>query len=158
MNMVLGPIFSKRTILGWTTQGHTGEDLFLYAYGPGKPTGLIENTQIATACAQAMGVDLKKATDELFVPWPEVAAQAGLTLPPRPAQAKSIWRWDKETKLVVDRPGKPSIELIYSTDRIRVGDKEFRAGGVIIDAPLNGQVYLPRSAAAVIKKALQEEP
>jgi alkaline phosphatase len=33
-----------RASLGFTTHGHTGEDVFLYASGPGKPTGLINNT------------------------------------------------------------------------------------------------------------------
>jgi alkaline phosphatase len=47
LNYVVGPILSKRSSIGWTTTGHNGEDIFLYAYGPGKPTGLIDNTEIA---------------------------------------------------------------------------------------------------------------
>jgi alkaline phosphatase len=59
-------IFNRRTIIGWTTHGHTGEDLDLYAFGPDKPTGLIENTEIAHACARAMGFDLADVTQKLF--------------------------------------------------------------------------------------------
>ncbi|MBM7585305.1 alkaline phosphatase [Bacillus pakistanensis] len=40
-------MMAERAHLGFTTHGHTGEDVFLYAYGPGKPTGLMENTELA---------------------------------------------------------------------------------------------------------------
>ncbi|MBP2662749.1 MAG: alkaline phosphatase, partial [Firmicutes bacterium] len=32
LNAVIGPMLSKRSIIGWTTTGHSGEDLFFYAY------------------------------------------------------------------------------------------------------------------------------
>ncbi|WP_028593249.1 alkaline phosphatase [Paenibacillus assamensis] len=43
-------IFDKRTFSGWTTGGHTGEDVPLIAYGPGKEqfAGLIDNIDNAT--------------------------------------------------------------------------------------------------------------
>lgn len=42
-------IFNARSYTGWTTGGHTGEDVPVYAYGPGKEmfSGLIDNTDIA---------------------------------------------------------------------------------------------------------------
>ncbi|UAL48011.1 alkaline phosphatase [Sutcliffiella horikoshii] len=42
-------IFDLRTGTGWTTDGHTGEDVSVYAYGPGmdKFTGKIDNTDTA---------------------------------------------------------------------------------------------------------------
>jgi alkaline phosphatase len=42
-------IFDLRTGTGWTTDGHTGEDVNVYAYGPGmeKFTGKIDNTDTA---------------------------------------------------------------------------------------------------------------
>ncbi|NLP49404.1 alkaline phosphatase [Bacillus sp. RO1] len=42
-------IFDLRTGTGWTTDGHTGEDVQVYAYGPGmnKFTGKIDNTDTA---------------------------------------------------------------------------------------------------------------
>ncbi|AWM16025.1 alkaline phosphatase [Bacillus inaquosorum] len=42
-------IFDKRSFSGWTTLAHTGEDVPVYAYGPGKEKwkGLIDNTQQA---------------------------------------------------------------------------------------------------------------
>ncbi|MGG1330644.1 alkaline phosphatase [Bacillus tropicus] len=42
-------IFNKRSLTGWTTGGHTGEDVNVYAFGPGKYvfSGVQENTNIA---------------------------------------------------------------------------------------------------------------
>lgn len=42
-------IFNARSFTGWTTDGHTGEEVPVYAYGPGKDkfAGLIDNTQLA---------------------------------------------------------------------------------------------------------------
>ncbi|KAA6447684.1 alkaline phosphatase [Bacillus swezeyi] len=42
-------IFDRRSFTGWTTKAHTGEDVPVYAYGPGKDkwSGLIDNTEHA---------------------------------------------------------------------------------------------------------------
>ncbi|WP_153720957.1 alkaline phosphatase [Sporosarcina cascadiensis] len=42
-------LFDKRSFTGWTTGGHTGEDVPVYAYGPGKErfAGLLDNTDHA---------------------------------------------------------------------------------------------------------------
>jgi alkaline phosphatase len=58
MNYTVGPMISKRACIGWTTTGHVGEDLFMYAYGPQKPAGLIENTDIAKLIAKVSGYNL----------------------------------------------------------------------------------------------------
>lgn len=52
--------------VGWTTGSHTGEDVPLWAYGPGAPSGLIDNTDIGRIAAEAMGVDLEMLTNRLF--------------------------------------------------------------------------------------------
>ncbi|PFK27923.1 alkaline phosphatase [Bacillus cereus] len=42
-------IFNKRSVTGWTTGAHTGEDVNVYAFGPGKYlfSGVQENTNLA---------------------------------------------------------------------------------------------------------------
>ncbi|WP_419180520.1 alkaline phosphatase [Bacillus salipaludis] len=42
-------IFDNRSVTGWTTSGHTGDDVNIYAYGPGSDlfTGKINNTDQA---------------------------------------------------------------------------------------------------------------
>ncbi|WP_110114288.1 alkaline phosphatase [Bacillus sp. CGMCC 1.16541] len=42
-------IFNKRSYTGWTTSGHTGEEVGVYGYGPGKEmfSGFMDNTEQA---------------------------------------------------------------------------------------------------------------
>ena len=69
MNYTVGPIIAKRSFIGFTTGGHTGEEVVLYCYSPlnDRPTGVIQNTDIAKYVEKELGVDLKSATNELFV-------------------------------------------------------------------------------------------
>jgi len=68
MNSVVGPMISKRANIGWTTGGHTGEEVVLYTYLPGdeRITGTIDNTDIAKLCAGVWGLDLAKTTKDLY--------------------------------------------------------------------------------------------
>ncbi|WP_299744167.1 alkaline phosphatase [uncultured Rossellomorea sp.] len=65
-------LLAKRANLGFTTHGHTGEDVFLYSYGPGKPVGLIENTDIPRAISTYLGFSL---TSGEFASWYVDAAE-----------------------------------------------------------------------------------
>ncbi|AST89880.1 alkaline phosphatase [Sutcliffiella cohnii] len=60
-------MLANRANIGFSTGGHTGEDVFLYAYGPSKPFGLVDNTDIAKTMAKFLGINLDKTTDKLFV-------------------------------------------------------------------------------------------
>lgn len=70
LNYVVGPMISKRAHIGWTTNGHTGEDVVLYVYSPtgDRPTGVIENTDIAKYMERMLGLNLQETTKKLFVP------------------------------------------------------------------------------------------
>lgn len=50
-------IFNKRSYTGWTTEGHTGEDVGVYAFGPGKYlfSGVQENTNLAKRVFDIIG-------------------------------------------------------------------------------------------------------
>ena len=67
----LRTILNKRSDLGWTTGGHTGEDVALYVYAndyKNQLTGTIQNSDIGKYVAKAMGGDLEKTSEKLFVP------------------------------------------------------------------------------------------
>ena len=67
----LRTILNKRSNLGWTTGGHTGEDVALYVYAndyKNQLTGTVQNSDIAKYVAKAMGGDLEQASSKLFVP------------------------------------------------------------------------------------------
>ena len=61
-------MLADRANIGFTTGGHTGEDVFLYSYGPSKVSGLVENTDLAHAMANFMDFDLDNLSKELYVP------------------------------------------------------------------------------------------
>ena len=68
MNYVVGPMIAQRAKIGFTTNGHTGEDVVLYSYDPrGRLIGgLIDNTQVAEFMANTMRVNLNNVTRYLF--------------------------------------------------------------------------------------------
>lgn len=73
----MSKMLSNRANIGFSTGGHTGEDVFLYAYGPSKPYGLVDNTDLAKTMASFLGFDLNKTTDKLFVNAKENFEQRG---------------------------------------------------------------------------------
>ncbi|WHX50408.1 alkaline phosphatase [Paenibacillus woosongensis] len=60
-------VISKRLLVGWSGHGHSAVDVGVWAYGPiaEKVKGQIDNTRIATASAEELGVDLQEATANL---------------------------------------------------------------------------------------------
>lgn len=60
-------VVSKRLLIGWSGHGHSAVDVGVWAYGPiaEKVTGQVDNTDIAKASADVIGVDLAAATKEL---------------------------------------------------------------------------------------------
>ncbi|MCL2815099.1 MAG: alkaline phosphatase [Oscillospiraceae bacterium] len=68
MNYTVGPMISKRAYLGWTTTGHTGEEVNLYTYLPDDLciTGTIDNTDIAKICAGVWEISLSAVTKLLY--------------------------------------------------------------------------------------------
>lgn len=60
-------IVSRRALVGWTTYGHTGIDVGLYAFGPGAERfrGVLEDTDVAWRIAALARFDLKGITARL---------------------------------------------------------------------------------------------
>lgn len=64
---LLADMISRRAQLGWSTSGHSGVDVNLYAYGyqAEKLRGNHENTDISDFIVEIMGLDLNHITKEL---------------------------------------------------------------------------------------------
>lgn len=77
LNYTVGPMISKRAHIGWTTNGHTGDDVVLYVYAPhgDRPTGVIDNTDIAKYMERQLGLNLAVTTQQLFVPASELESR-----------------------------------------------------------------------------------
>lgn len=66
---IIGQLVARQAKLGFTTGGHTGEDVVLYVHAPAgvkKLGGTIQNTDIAWYIAEMFGINLYNATGALY--------------------------------------------------------------------------------------------
>lgn len=82
MNYTVGPMISKRASLGWTTGGHTGEEIVLYTYLPKNQriTGVIENTDIAKISSAMWNINLESVTKNSYNNANQIFADKGATV------------------------------------------------------------------------------
>jgi alkaline phosphatase len=148
MNRITGAIISRKANIGWSTHGHTGEDLFFYTYGLKKGMGTINNTDIARITAKGMGFDLAIIDRKLFVDAEEAFRKLG-------AITKISHIDSNNPMLIVERQGKYA-ELPFSKDIVRLGPekKGYRLQGVTIFSPLTKRVFVPRDAISLLSWTL----
>ena len=96
-------MLANRANIGFTTGGHTGEDVFLYSYGPAKVSGLVENTDLAHAMAKFMDFDLDKLTKDLYVPATKSLTAKGFKT--------SINQTDAENPKLVAKKGQLTVTI-----------------------------------------------
>jgi len=144
---VVGPMLSQRAAIGWVYTGHTGDDLFLYAFGPNRPTGLIENTKIAQICAQSMGFDLNKVSDELFVDLSKYSTSVGATLRIDNADPNII-------TIYIDK-GLKSAQLPAGKNLLLLGNNTYSLPGIVVYISKTGKAYAPRKAIDLIASYVQ---
>ena len=144
LNYTVGPIISKRANIGWTTTGHTGEDVPLYIYAPSnceKLSGVVENTDIAKYMSRVMGIDLATATSELFVPVRQEAEKLGATV-----------LWDNTDSLnpnvVINIEGK-EIVVPVNKNIAYVNGNKITLSGVTVFNGIN--TYVPQDILELIK-------
>ncbi|HWR11221.1 MAG TPA: alkaline phosphatase [Rectinemataceae bacterium] len=105
VNYAVGPIIAARAKIGFTTNGHTGEDVVLYGYDPfGKRlSGLVKNTDIAAYMASVLKVDLAAATSRLFLDANAMFAKKGASV--------SVDASDKENPVLVVAKGGQTLRI-----------------------------------------------
>jgi alkaline phosphatase len=138
---------SRRARLGWTTGGHTGADVFLFAYGPGRPTGLVENIDVAKTMASVMKVDFGQLNKRLFVDALEAFGALGY-------QA-TIDKTDAANPVLVVSKGSAKAELPTSKNVLKIGDKSFDLEGLVVRAEKLDKVYVPQQAIDLVKAELK---
>jgi len=142
---VVGPMMSKRAAIGWTTSGHTGEDLFMYAYGPNRPVGMIENTDIARITAKGLGFDLDKVNEKLFVDASKAFGEIGAKI--------SIDQSDPQNLVLIAEKGQMKAEMPFSKNILKIGERTYELNGITVFTPKNGKVYIPQQAIHLFQEA-----
>lgn len=131
----IAPILSVRSNIGWTTHGHTGEDVILYTYGLELPAGTVDNTDIAHACARWMGFRLEEVDAKLFRPAEEVARQLGGPV--------SIDTSDPANPvLIIDTREEGTVRFPFSKDVMILEGQTIRLMAPTVYAPHTGRVYV----------------
>lgn len=134
--------------IGWTTGGHTGGDVPLWAYGPDKPTGYLDNTELATCVADAFNFELDDVADELFIKVDD--AFPGMW---------SLGNTDAENPVLVIDNGEVVAELPVSKDILRVDGTEYDLEGIVVAVPMadgdaalssDDDFYIPQEAVDII--------
>lgn len=147
-------IVSKgHTVFGWTTYGHTGEDVPFWSYGASAPVGHIDNTDFAWTVAGAfdLNLDLSAPTglnQALFV-------DVGATF----SNTSSVGDAANPVLRIVRNPGQ-QFDLPANKDYLvwRAGkspEKYCKLDGVIVYAPKadggKGRWFAPQTAIDVIR-------
>ncbi|MCM3213277.1 alkaline phosphatase (plasmid) [Niallia taxi] len=142
LSKTLVQLLANRANLGFTTGGHTGEDLFMYSYGPGKPTGLIENTDVAKSTATALGFSLGKVDKEVFVEAESAFKKIGAKV--------SIDSSDKTNPVLVVKKGKTTAEIPVNKNIVTIKGKDKELKTVTVQS--NGKFYVSQEAVKIVKK------
>ena len=145
LSPVIGPMLSKRAGIGWIYTGHTGEDLFLYAFGPNKPAGLIQNTDIAKITAHSLGFDLAEASRKLFVDAAAAFFAIGATT--------RLDASDPDAPVLIVEKGLRRANLPLNSNRLQTGKVSHVLPGLVVQVPKNGQVFVPQKAVELLKEA-----
>jgi alkaline phosphatase len=134
-------VSEKFTVIGWTTHGHSGEDVPLWTYSPmgyERPVGTFDNTEIAVMVANALGIDLIELAGNLFVDMDTM----GYT-----------WELDETNPgnpvLVIHLDGS-TAELPISKDQLVYGGITTDLEGIVVYAPITGSVYVPQEALDIL--------
>ncbi len=139
----LGHMLADRANIGFTTNGHTGQDVTLYVYASdakNQLTGTVQNSDIARYTAKAMGGDLDKATTELFVPSKEFA-KYGVT-------SVKLDQRDPANVVGVVTTKKGTFLFPQNRNYFEVNGKRTSFNGIVYYS--GSELYIPKAALAKI--------
>ncbi len=135
------------TVFGWTTAGHTGDDVPLWSYGPehDTPNGHYDNTELAKITAETLDFRLSDIQKKLYVKVSDVFKS-------------SEWKVDltdsKNPVLEINYRGKIAT-LPTSKDQLTIEwkwwSRTYLLDGIVIYCPDISEVYIPREAVNMIK-------
>ena len=137
----------KYTNVGWSSHGHTGGDVPLFAFGPGSPKGTVDGPEIADICAGAMGFDLADINRRLFVEAKRAFPNAGI----------KVERMDTGIPTVVIDVEEKRFDLPVNRNLLQYGDTRILLEGVVIYAEHTNKAYIPVQAVNEIKTLIEKE-
>ncbi len=143
LNYVVGPMISKLANIGWTTNGHTGEEVVLYAYHPNNQrlTGVVDNTQIGRYMAEVFNTDLDLLTKNLFMQAKKAFESVGATM--------TVDMSDKNNPILVAEKNGKKVLFPVQKDIAIIDGKTIQLKSLVV---FNGKdYYIPQDALALLK-------
>lgn len=132
-------ILNSRMCFGFTTGGHTGEEVLLSAYHPqgDTPKGHLTNVQVNEYLQKVSGLDisLQELSDRIFVKHSEVFN--GMTM--------KTDKSDPAFPVLNIKKGKNTLEVKAFSSVGKLNGKPFDIGSVVVYIDKNDTFYLPES-------------
>jgi alkaline phosphatase len=139
---------AKYTYAGWATHGHSGGDVPLFAFGPGRPMGAVDGPEIGTLCAKVMGLELDKLNQRLFVDAGKAFGEGNVKIDNK----------DPENPVgIIQHQGK-TAELPANKSWLLYDGKATRLEGVVVYAAKTNKLFIPMQAVNRIKGSSQAPP
>lgn len=151
----MAQLMTSRTCFGFTTGGHTGEEVFLAAYHPQGtlPLGMWSNIELNQYLCSLFGMThdtLEELTAKNFVPHTEVFGDYTCEIIPSADEKGS------PSLVVKNKKSKnKQLQITPFTNIVKVGKKgqeEIRLNSVVVYVDKNNTFYLPKELADYLKK------
>ncbi|MDR0844150.1 MAG: alkaline phosphatase [Tannerella sp.] len=152
LNGFVAKLITSKTCFGFTTGGHTGEEVFLAAYHPAGtlPLGMNTNIELNHYMTALFGLtgQLDELTSKIFVPHTQVFKDYTIQVVP-PAE-------EKGSPTLVVKTKKKQLTISPFTNIVKLGSgkkttEEVRLQSVIVYVDANQTFYLPESLTEYLK-------
>jgi len=140
---IIGPLLSRSAHLGWTTDGHTGEDVPLAIFHPHgyRLSGVVQNTAIAWYIDEILDLELAEWNKSLYLPAEKMFAARGAVAAVEEASPGNL-------VLTVSKGGQ-ILRLPANTNRVDVNGRTVLLRSLIVH---NGAAFfVPREALDLIR-------
>lgn len=138
-------ISRNHTVIGWTTHGHSGDDVPLWAYGPDHPTGHMDNTEIAGYIAKELGFNLSNTNSNLFIEVGKVFSKDNGD--GHLDKNEYLLNMTDSSNLVLEIG---DAELPVNKNILIKDGVAHELEGIVVYAPATGKVYIPAGALSFI--------
>jgi alkaline phosphatase len=135
---VTAEIISRNNCFGFTTTGHTGEEVFLAVYDPtpNRLTGNHTNIELNQYLRKSLGLkqSLESLTNTYFAKHTDIFANYSFTL-----------TYQNDVSTLIVKHKKNVLEIQPNTNIVKLNGKEVKLNTVIVYVDKNNTFYLPRS-------------
>lgn len=141
----IASIYRTRMYLGFTTHGHTAEDVFLASYAPTKEQrleGVHSNMELHNYLRKSLGLEptMLELTDKYFAPHSEVFSGLKVT----------ITGEEPKDKVLTVKKGRKTLRIKSFTNQLYLNGKLQQLSLPVVYVDKTEQFYLPTSLRALI--------